>query len=106
MALPVKYELECKLVELRTQKQITTFKARVVRDRRVTASFESGNIASGGHSFAIATPDLLDYKPCAHQVVVEGCTYVIVAYQPITHMQVGRTYSYKRRKKEILLELE
>ena len=106
MSLPVKYELECKLIELRTKKQIATFKARVARDRRVNASFESGNIASGGHSFAIATPDLLDYKAYTHQVEVEGYTYVITAYQPLTHMQVGITYSKKKRVKEILLELE
>lgn len=106
MALPVKYELKCMLVDLDTQKKIGEFKARVVRDRRATASFEGGNIASGGQSFSVATPDLLQFEPYEQQVVVDGYTYIIVAYQPLTHMRVGRGYSERSRTKELILELE
>ena len=34
MALPVKYELKCMLVDLDTQKKIGEFKARIVRGRQ------------------------------------------------------------------------
>ena len=51
MALPVKYDMNCVLIDLNTQKELGTFKARRVRERRVDAAFEAGNIASGGQTF-------------------------------------------------------
>ncbi len=106
MALPIKYDMDCVLVELETQKTIDTFKARRIREKRIDAAFEAGNIASGGQTFTIATSKILEYKPFAHQVICEGLVYMIVAYQPLTHMQAGKTWSHKRQNKEIILELQ
>lgn len=106
MALPVKYDMNCVLIDLNTQKELGTFKARRVRERRVDAAFEAGNIASGGQTFSIATNQMLDFKPFEQQVICEGLVYMIVAYQPLTHVQAGRTWSHKRQNKEIVLELQ
>ena len=106
MALPIQYDLPCKLVDLKTQKEIAEFKAREVTPLRVDAAFEGGNVASGGQSFTIATPDLFDYKPYAQQVIVEDTPFMIVARQTIIHMQLGRTFSMRSRQKEIILELQ
>ena len=48
MPLPIKYDMNCVLVDLDTQKEIGNFKARRIREKRVDAAFEAGNIASGG----------------------------------------------------------
>ena len=105
--LPVKYELSCRLLDLKTKKELGKFNARIVREDRKNAAFENGNIASGGQTFTIATPKNLGYKPFAHQVEVDGSfVYMIVSYQPLTHTQVGKTYSRARRIKEVILELE
>lgn len=106
MPLPIKYDMNCVLVDLDTQKEIGNFKARRIREKRVDAAFEAGNIASGGQAFTIATSQNLDYKPFAQQVICEGLVYMIVAYQPLTHMQAGKTWSRKRQIKEIILELQ
>lgn len=106
MAFPIKYDMHCKLIDLETKKEIDTFKARRVREKRIDVAFEAGNIASGGQTFAIATAKILDYKPFAQQVICEGLTFIIVAYQPMTHIQAGKTWSSKRQNKEIVLELE
>lgn len=106
MALPIKYDMDCVLVDLNTQKELGRFKARRIREKRVDAAFEAGSIASGGQTFAIATNKILDFLPFAQQVICEGLVYMIVAYQPLTHTQAGRTWSKKRENKEIVLELE
>lgn len=106
MSLPIKYDMNCMLIDLNTQKVLAKFKARRIREKRVDAAFESGSIASGGQTFSIATSSVLEFKPFAQQVVCEGLLYMIVAYQPLTHTQAGRTWSRKRQNKEIVLELE
>lgn len=106
MALPIKYDMNCVLVDLNTQKELARFKARRIREKRIDAAFEAGNVASGGQTFTIATNKIYDYKPYAHQVVCEGLTFLIVAYQPLTHTQAGKAWSRKRQNKEIVLELE
>lgn len=106
MALPIKYDMNCVLVDLNTQKELARFKARRIREKRVDAAFEAGGVASGGQTFTVATNSILDFKPFAHQVICEDLAYMIVAYQPLTHTQAGRTWSRKRQNKEIILELE
>ena len=106
MALPIKYDMNCVLVDLETQQEVARFKARRIREKRIDAAFEAGNVASGGQTFTIATNKIFDYKPYAPQVVCEGLTFLIVAYQPLTHTQAGKTWSRKRQNKEIVLELE
>ena len=106
MAFPIKYDMSCVLIDLETQQELAQFKARRIREKRIDAAFEAGNVASGGQTFSIATSSILNFKPYAHQVICEGLTYLIVAYQPLTHTQAGKTWSYKRQSKEIVLELE
>lgn len=105
-ALPTKYPLRCRLIDLLTQKEVAQFSARTVRDRRVDTAFEGGNVASGGQSYSVATAELLEFAPGAQQVDVEGVIYILTAVQPVTHDQAGRTYSRRARTKEIVLELE
>ena len=106
MPLPIKYDLKCVLVDFETNEKIDEFKARRIRERRQDASFEGGNIASGGHTFSIATNKILNFKPFEQQVICEDLKYLLVAYQPLTHTHPGRSYCAKRQQKEIILELQ
>lgn len=108
-ALPIKYDLRFKLIDISTQKELGRFKARTIRDKTASAGSISGNIQSGSYSYSIATANNIGFTAAGTQQVEDlenNIVYTIVSVRGLTHMQVGRSFCAARRNKEIILELE
>ena len=102
----IKYELKnCKLLDMETGKEILVFDARAVKERTERSGWAGTGIASGGHSWGIATAVQFDFEVGNHAVLVGVNKYLIVSKHPITQKRLGERF-VKTKPIETFLELE
>lgn len=103
---PIQYELKgCKLINAESDEVLAIFDARAVREKNNNGDFAGSGIASGGHSYSIATTAKYNYEVYNHAVLIDGVRFIVIAKHPITHKPLGERFGKKIRQ-EWVLELE
>ncbi len=101
----IDYELKgCLLQSRETGETLLKFDARAVDERTQNANFAGNGLASGGHTFRIATATIYNYDPYNHCVIIDGVQYILNARVPATQKIAGEAFGKPR--KEMILSLE
>lgn len=99
------YDMDVVIKDSKTGKEIVSFKARENAPNVNNANFEAGGVASGGHTYSIATNANVNglIKSYKHQAVIDGIEYKV--------LDVGISRSVlpiqltARKKREIVIYL-
>ena len=75
------YDLDVVIKDRKTGKIIATFSARENEPVVNNAGFEAGGVASGGHTYSIATSANVfgKIKPYSQQAIVDGVEYKVMS---------------------------
>lgn len=99
-----KYLKDCQLIEVATQKILKIFDANVVSELSRGANYEGSGVLSGSQAMTICTEEVYTYKPYAHQIAIEGVTYILINVRLRPIYKIGRGYT--KTQYEYILELQ
>lgn len=99
------YDLDVVIKDRKTGKIIATFSARENEPVVNNAGFEAGGVASGGHTYSIATNANVfeKIKPYSQQAIVDGVEYKVMSKSK-TKATVRVQFS-KQKKTETIIYL-
>lgn len=97
------YDLSVEIINSKTRELVVRFDARendqVVND----AGFEGGGVASGGHTYSVATSsnfyDLI--KPYEHQAIIDGVEYKVLS-KGYSRSKVGKQFLGRKRMETVV----
>ena len=89
MALKLRTDYHCILVDKKTGNSILSFEAQQVGDAVLNASFEGGGVASAGQMMTIQTEREYKYNSLQHEVNIDGKTWIITSVRPSIRKRVG-----------------
>ena len=89
MALKLRTDYHCILVDKKTGNSILSFEAQQVGDAVLNASYEGGGIASAGQTMTIQTERQYPYNSLKHEVRIDGNNWIISSVRPSIRKKVG-----------------
>lgn len=101
--LPIKYDLQCVLLNMTTGEEVQSFAARELRERSERAGWAGSGIASNSHDRVMATAAEIEFKPGDHCVVVDGERYYLAGKRYLTYKPFGGAFG--KLPRETVLEL-
>ena len=97
------YDLEVIIKDRKTGKIVATFSARENEPVVNNAGFEAGGVASGGHTYSIATNANVfeKIKPYSQQAIVDGVEYKVMS-KGFTRAKVSMSFLTRKKVETII----
>lgn len=89
MALKLRTDYHCILIDKKTGNSILSFEAQQVGNITYNAEFQSGGLAKSVQMMTIQTERQYPYNALQHEIKIDGKTWIITSTRPSMRKKLG-----------------